>query len=1168
MNGAPGRSGAGAPRGGAAHASAVLKRRSRWVACGGRACRRQLPRCSLGSLLGLLRHGLQRTFLYYHHQSTRATMDSAPPPSSPSWRGCIAKRVHKCVFCPRTFCSAVSRQRHMQAMHANDNPWLAQAPAQEHLTPAAATDTAAASSVAVLAADDGGAIDADAAPPTPAGPTIEGDATRSAAASQVALAAAASVGYGLAVTAAASEFVNTTAVDVLTRERNDGVARGTLAGPRPLAGAVRHVFATSVAARIRGYYDALPEASLSTPAVSPLCSRSPVRFRTPVMRSVLKFALGTGGCGLSRKDQSALGSLLLKVENGVGRDDGGEFAATFDSGAAFVAGVRTEQNRILSRLNWLKVPIELGGDTYTFYYRDLLDVAVDAVQSAAKVDLNGGSLSPAADGSPRRSSTLNADMFVKEVNTVRALHGERARPLFASLHADAAVVSWSGAAYVYPIRVHFPSVCVGSGEATSRWVTVGYIPHIPKPVNRTDKARLAVSDCRNDLLQRCLALVIRRFARASETGYPVVIPGIGTVLLVARIGGVVVDFIEERSLYALMGTRSNLICTLCCARQAVCCSPDQPDAHPRNVIETLEAQLGAAERRTVDPRASLRAPLGKAHSALAFAPVLGSMHGLSTGNMNYFRVISFDLLHVWKLGVLRTLAQRLPGFLRAVCTAKDGAVMGAVQQTLDALNLRGFELGRRCRVTPTAPGCFVPPKDKQSTMTGRTWRHFSVFWPHMVAGLIGPADPERLVSVQPANSSLGSEDADGSTAAETDCSIEVDDDEDAHQPIPAGIEIGEGTAYHRLFGQMAVQDAVQDMFCQAAHLGGLFFGDNKADTVHTTGTEVAAMADAALKLGRCAQVLLGPVHTSKLHRLMRHLRAELEGRGNLWEGDTSCNEALHKVCKKMYQRSNKRGPTLAMQMMRGEQALTEVLRGLSDGDSGEDDESEDEERAEERNAISMARADDVHSVPDSVLRMSTRGVRMAVGELSAHPGFEGLPVLLEMDPAEAVSAAKTAKFYAKFEWGASTRVQFLRATPSFNLKPWYDHVRYEGDDGQVRWGQARLVLRGVGPFRRNCVVVRRMRVVQPEPGCVLTARGCKRLGWQFDTPESLWPAIEAVNVGRLLRLENIVPDWQDLARRRGLEAMPSKLPLEEYRRARFFVNVFYPWTSRPAVGDL
>lgn len=72
--------------------------------------------------------------------------------------------------------------------------------------------------------------------------------------------------------------------------------------------------------------------------------------------------------------------------------------------------------------------------------------------------------------------------------------------------------------------------------------------------------------------------------------------------------------------------------------------------------------------------------------------------------MNYFRVVSFDLLHVWKLGVLRTLAQRIPGFLNAVGTAEAGAVMGPVQRSLDVLNLRGFEIGRRCRVKPAAPG--------------------------------------------------------------------------------------------------------------------------------------------------------------------------------------------------------------------------------------------------------------------------------------------------------------------------------------------------------------------------------------------------------------------------------------------------------------------------------
>lgn len=72
------------------------------------------------------------------------------------------------------------------------------------------------------------------------------------------------------------------------------------------------------------------------------------------------------------------------------------------------------------------------------------------------------------------------------------------------------------------------------------------------------------------------------------------------------------------------------------------------------MVETLEAQLPAAERRVRDLRPTIRAPLGRAHSALAFVPALGAVHGLSTGGMNYFRIVSIDLLHVRKLGMLRT----------------------------------------------------------------------------------------------------------------------------------------------------------------------------------------------------------------------------------------------------------------------------------------------------------------------------------------------------------------------------------------------------------------------------------------------------------------------------------------------------------------------------------
>lgn len=453
-------------------------------------------------------------------------------------------------------------------------------------------------------------------------------------------------------------------------------------------------------------------------------------------------------------------------------------------------------------------------------------------------------------------------------------------------------------------------------------------------------------------------------------------------------------------------------------------------------------------------------------------------------------------------------------------------------------------------------------------MTGRSWRHSSVHWPHIVAGLIGPADPARLVA-SPALQEAETAAVDAACYDTDDLGPE-EDDEEVHQPVPAGISIGGGTAYHRLFGDTPVQDAVQDMFCKAAQLGGLFMGDNKGDTVNMTASEVTEMVDAARNLGRCAQVLLGPVHTSKLHRLMRHLRSELELRGNLWEGDTSQNESLHKVCKRMYQRSNKRGPTLAMQMMRGEQAQTEVLRGISDGGSEDDDLTEDEEVVEQRNAVTDSHAEDVLAVPLSVLHLSTRGVRVPLENLCRLAGLSDLANLLELDTSQTVTVAKTLKFYAQFEWGAAPRIQFLRATMSFNNAPWFDHVRYQGDDGKVRWGEARLVLRQVGRTSRHCVVVKRMRVVAARAGCVLTSYGCQRLAWEFASSESVWPAVEVVNVDRLLRLEHITRDWQDLADRCGMDVMPStQTPTrEENQRARFFVNAFYPWTSRKAAGDL
>jgi len=80
------------------------------------------------------------------------------------------------------------------------------------------------------------------------------------------------------------------------------------------------------------------------------------------------------------------------------------------------------------------------------------------------------------------------------------------------------------------------------------------------------------------------------------------------------------------------------------------------------------------------------------------------VHGMSTGAHNLYRIVSLDLLHVWKLGVLRDVAQRLPSVLVALCRGCSGARLGLVAETLDAVKLRGFHLGRNCKASPAPPG--------------------------------------------------------------------------------------------------------------------------------------------------------------------------------------------------------------------------------------------------------------------------------------------------------------------------------------------------------------------------------------------------------------------------------------------------------------------------------
>jgi len=312
----------------------------------------------------------------------------------------------------------------------------------------------------------------------------------------------------------------------------------------------------------------------------------------------------------------------------------------------------------------------------------------------ALVDLDGD------DAHRVRRGSLDSDMYLSDVRSVQRLHGAATRVMAVQLYADEALVSWSRANYMFPIRAKIINAVAGGGQ----WVMIGYVQHVPKPTERTKAAKLANSDIRNDLFQRCLAVTIRTFVRASETGVTAPVARRGTVLLVPRVVGIVVDQVEDRGILGLMGNQCNFFFLPYMEDKRVSGALMRVRAVDRDVISTLDAQLEAAVIRAEDPRPSRRRFLGEQHSALPFVPALGAVHGLRTGDSSLYRIVSFEFLHVWKLGVLRLLAQRLPAVLNAFCTSRAGARFGSLAEALEVLNLRFWELGRNYKATLASPG--------------------------------------------------------------------------------------------------------------------------------------------------------------------------------------------------------------------------------------------------------------------------------------------------------------------------------------------------------------------------------------------------------------------------------------------------------------------------------
>lgn len=158
---------------------------------------------------------------------------------------------------------------------------------------------------------------------------------------------------------------------------------------------------------------------------------------------------------------------------------------------------------------------------------------------------------------------------------------------------------------------------------------------------------------------------------------------------------------------------------------------------------------------------------------------------------------------------------------------------------------------------------------------------------------------------------------------------------------PVVPELVSSAKYQRLYGNLPLHRTVLDVYCRMAALGGNLMGDNIADTTHKAELEMRALADEAQEfLVDHVDLLLGLAHTTQAHLLANHLLAAFLANGNLRKGITRENEALHGPCKRMYCRTNKRGPTIVLQMMRAAEIPREVLRELMDTGDNDGDEGD------------------------------------------------------------------------------------------------------------------------------------------------------------------------------------------------------------------------------------
>lgn len=299
--------------------------------------------------------------------------------------------------------------------------------------------------------------------------------------------------------------------------------------------------------------------------------------------------------------------------------------------------------------------------------------------------------------------------------------------------------------------------------------------------------------------------------------------------------------------------------------------------------------------------------------------------------------------------------------------------------------------------------------------------------------------------------------------------------------------------------------------------------------------------------------------------LLSHVMSAIRMHGNRRNGNAAENESKRKEDKQFYGRTSKDTHDLTRQLVILAQEAREVLQQIDSetplaASRSAADEAADGGTTEEES--SPDGGNDPPPVPlaaGTILSRNRLVQRVIMGALAARSGMANAAAILGVDEGFLMPVLSHVYIQALFDCGTTTR-QLVRAAPTFNRAPWYHAVMLTVEDGEdTHLSEVRaIVRRNNGDFALVC----EMAAVDSSPGCPLTKKACTRVAWMPTDDNALH--VQLVPVSRIVRLLHIVPDFCDLASRRGLHAAPTNIngPVVDMLEMRYLLNAFYPWDLR------